>query len=151
MPFTPFKLNLFLLKKIPIAWLAGIRVKKISDDETVISLKYHWLNQNPFRSVYFGVLIMAGELSTGIPLFTYLKRKNLNMSMLVVAHHSIFHKKATGRITYTFSDYETVKINIDKAVATGESVKFDLKVSAINENGEKVADFSYTWSVKQRK
>ncbi len=151
MPITTFKLNLFLLRKIPIAWLAGIRVKKITDDKVVVSLKHSWLNQNPFRSIYFGVLVMAGELSTGIPLFVYLLKNKLDISMLVVEHRSVFYKKAKGRIRFVFNDFDTISRKISEVRESGEPVRFDLQVDAVNAQGEVTGTFIYTWSVKERK
>ncbi len=150
MPYTPFKLNLFLLRKIPIAFLAGIRVKELSEKKVSISVKHAWLNQNPFRSIYFGVLVMAGELSTGIPLFLFLKNNNFNMSMLVVEHHSSFHKKATGRIYFSFDQFDKIERYVNQALTTGEATRFDLTVKGINSKSEVIGEFTYTWSIKKR-
>ncbi len=65
MPITPKKLNQFLMLKLPSAWLCGVRVKAISDTNCSVGVKHKWINQNPFKSMYFAVQAMAAELSTG--------------------------------------------------------------------------------------
>jgi len=151
MQFTPFRLNLYLLKTIPIAWLAGIRVREISSRQTVLTVRHRWINQNPFRSVYFGVLVMAGELATGIPLFREVLRSGESISMLVIEHRSLFFKKATGRIRFEFRDYDKIRQAIVHAVDTGNAVQLPLTVQGINEQGEIIGEFLYRWSIKKRR
>ena len=148
MRFDPRALNRFLLLKIPIAWLAGIRVREVSDHRTVLSLRHGWINQNPFGSVYFGVLVMGGELATGIPLYRAVSRSGRRVSMLVKEQQAAFHKKATGRIRFVFEDDGSVARHLDAAVQTGRKQVFDLRSEAYNEAGEKVATFVFRWSIK---
>ena len=56
----------FLLQKMPIALLAGVRVRALNAESAVVSIPYKWLSQNPFRSVYFATQAMAAEMSTGV-------------------------------------------------------------------------------------
>jgi len=151
MQFTPFRLNLFLLKTIPVAWLAGIRVREISDARTIVSVRHRWINQNPFHSIYFGVLVMAGELSTGIPLFREIIRSRQNISMLVVEHRSVFFKKAVGRIRFEFHNYEAVRQAVVLAAETGEAVSLPLTVKGIDDKGQVTGEFLYRWSLKKRR
>ena len=65
MNFTPSKLNTFLFFKLPSAVWCGVRVKTISEENCLVSVKHRWFNQNPFQSMYFAVLAMAAELPTG--------------------------------------------------------------------------------------
>jgi len=150
MQFTPFRLNLYLLKTIPIAWIAGIRVKEISSTHVMLKVRHRWLNQNPFRSIYFGVMVMAGELATGIPLFQILRQQKQNISMLVVEHQSFFYKKATGTLTFRFDDFDTVRQAVAEAARTGQPVRFRLRVTAVNNSGDITGEFYYTWSLKKR-
>jgi hypothetical protein len=144
-------LNFFLLRKIPVARFAGIRIHKISNDSIEIYVRQSRLNQNPFHSIYFGVLVMAGELATGVPLFVEIKRKKLNMSMLVIKNQSEFYKKATGKIRFCFRSVEKIREHLTKAVQTGEAVIFDLETEGTDEKGNVVGKFVYTWSVKLRR
>ncbi|HQR92027.1 MAG: thioesterase, partial [Sphingobacteriia bacterium 39-39-8] len=66
---NPIKFRFFLLQKLPSALIAGLKVQEISTLEAVITVKHKWLNQNPFRSMYFAVQSMAAEMSTGLLAF----------------------------------------------------------------------------------
>ncbi len=150
MKFTPASINRFILFKIPIAWLAGIRVREITDKRCIITLKHKWLNQNPFHSVYFGVLVMAGELSTGIPLFREVQKSGRPVSMLVVRHESFFYKKATGRIRFEFTGMDLIKEKLHEALRTGQPVSFELTSLAYNADNIQIGKFIYQWSVKSK-
>lgn len=62
---SPWKLRLWMMAKLPLAWLAGLRMEELTADRCRISVPYRWLSQNPFRSTYFAALSMAAEMSTG--------------------------------------------------------------------------------------
>ena len=65
MKFTVPKINSFVLLKIPSAYLSGVRVVKITESEVVVGVKFRWINQNPFQSMYWATQGMASELATG--------------------------------------------------------------------------------------
>jgi hypothetical protein len=61
MQFTPSKLNAFLMFKLPAAYICGVRVKEISAGTSIVTVRHKWINQNPFKSMYFAVQAMAAE------------------------------------------------------------------------------------------
>ena len=63
---NPIFFKLFLILKLPLAFLAGIKLKSLNDTQSTVQLKYNCLNKNPFKSIYFAALSMAGELASGI-------------------------------------------------------------------------------------
>ena len=67
------KLNTFTFFKLPSAWLAGVRVKKISLESCIVSVKHRWINQNPFKSMFWAVQGMAAELATGALVMSYIQ------------------------------------------------------------------------------
>ncbi|NPA42444.1 MAG: DUF4442 domain-containing protein [Chlorobi bacterium] len=150
MQFTPFRLNLYLLRAVPLAWLAGIRVRETGPPRTLLSVRHRWINQNPFRSIYFGVLVMGGELATGIPLFREIYERNPDISMLVIAQEARFLKKARGIVVFEFTAYDRVKAAVDRARHSSEPVEVWLGSEARNREGEKVAEFRFLWSLKRR-
>ena len=76
MDFTPRKLNLFLAFKLPSAFLTGVRTRFLDDQRCVVVVKHRWINQNPFRSMFWAVQGMAAELSTGALLMMKIKASN---------------------------------------------------------------------------
>jgi len=148
---NPFAFRMFLLTKVPAAYFAGLRLEKLEMQESEISVKYSWFNKNPFHSVYFAVLLMAAEISTGILCMAYLYKRNPGVSMLLILNESNFLKKATGKIIFTCADGLLIHEAADKAIATGEATTVRCLSIGRNEQQETVAEFYFTWSFKTRK
>src|SRR5687768_8399045 len=87
-----FKFSLFLLYKLPSAWLAGVRVHTMSAGSCTTVVPYRWLSQNPFRSTYFACLAMAAEMSSGVLAMAHADAAPAKVSMLVTGMEAIFLK-----------------------------------------------------------
>ncbi|WP_298152473.1 DUF4442 domain-containing protein [Flavobacterium sp.] len=148
MGFTPAKINLFLLLKLPSAFLCGVRATEITPDFCKVSVKHRWINQNPFRSMYFAVQQMAAELSTGALVMACIKSSGKNVSMLVLHSKSSFLKKATGRITFICNEGASVKETIQLTIASGEAQSVWLKSVGTNSEGLVVSEMDFEWTVK---
>jgi hypothetical protein len=148
MEFTPLKLNLFLFFKLPSAFWSGVRVKSISKEQCVATVKHRWFNQNPFKSMYFAVQAMAAELTTGALVMIQIKKSNKNISMLVANNNGNFSKKATGRITFICNDGHIIEDAIQKTISTGEGQTIWMKSIGVNEKGEQVSELNFEWSIK---
>jgi hypothetical protein len=148
MEFSPSKLNTFLFLKLPSAFWSGVRVKAISKDQCVVTVKHRWFNQNPFKSMYFAVQAMAAELTTGALVMMQIKLSGKKISMLVANNNGNFTKKATGRITFTCNDGHLIEKAIQKTIATGEGQTIWMKSVGVNEKGEQVSEMNFEWSIK---
>jgi hypothetical protein len=148
MEFTPTKLNLFSFFKLPAAFWSGVRVQSISDSRCEVTVKHGWINQNPFRSMYFAVQAMAAEMSTGVLVMLHIKASRKNISMLVANNKSNFSKKATGLITFTCNDGHLIDDAIQKAIATGEGQTIWMKSIGVNTKGEQVSEMEFEWTIK---
>ncbi len=148
MKFTPKHINRFLLYKLPSAWVSGIRLKSISDKSAEVMARHRWINQNPFRSMYFAVLAMGAELSTGILVMKKIQNSGKNISMLVTGVQGEFYKKARGKIRFVCEQGDLIDAQIDKTVQTGNGVHFDLVSKAYDEQNDEVCRFVFRWSVK---
>jgi len=146
--FTVKKLNKFLFFKLPSAYFSGVRVTSISDKEAMASVKFRWINQNPFKSLYWAVQGMASELVTGILVMKKIDESGKNISMLVTYQTGTFTKKAKGVITFICKDGDKIKEAIDKTIATGEGQTLVMTAEGFDEEFESVSFFEYTWSVK---
>lgn len=147
---SPFKFRLFLLSKVPMAWIAGIRMEEVNGEMATVSLKYGYLTKNPFRSIYFAVLAMAGELASGALSMLYVTKASQPVSMLVVHLDASFTKKATGRIIFRCLDGALIKEAVEKSIRTGEGQTVVAVSSGTDETGTQVAEFRITWSFKSR-
>lgn len=148
---NPFRFRLFLLWKLPAAFLAGLRVRQVSSSSATVSLRYRWLTRNPFKSTYFASLAMAAEMSTGLLSMLYVRASGKPVSMLVSSIEAQFHKKAKGKTVFTCSDGESIAAVVQAAVEAGTSQMFRAKATGIDEAGDCVAEFFITWSFRLRK
>lgn len=150
MEFTPFKLNAYTFFKLPSAFWSGVRVKQITPDTCMVTVKHSWFNQNPFKSMYFAVQAMAAEFTTGALVMFHIKSSGKNISMLVAQNKAVFTKKATGKITFTCNQGKEIAECIDKAIQTNEGQTIWLTSIGINEIGEQVSEMQFQWTIKSR-
>ena len=140
----------FLLRKLPMAWLASLRVKHLSMERCEITIPFKWLNQNPFRSTYFAVLSMAGEFASGLPALMITRSHEVKISLLVVDLQATFSKKATGKVTFVFDEVSALAQTIQDAVESKEGRIYQATSIGYNTKGEEVARFMVTWSFKAK-
>lgn len=147
----PAAIHLFMLKALPAAYFAGVRVKELSTDSARTSVRHKWINQNPFKSIYFAVLAMAAELSTGILVMQAIRASSNKFSMLVVENQSVFHKKATGKIIFTCDDGQTLSTEMQACGQSDDQARaFWMTSVGKNQNDDIVATFHFKWSIKQK-
>ena len=147
---NPFLFKLFLFLKLPMAFLAGLRLKELSDAHAVVKMKYNYLNKNPFGSIYFACLSMAGELASGMLAASIAYKSNPKLSMLVVEVQINFTKKAVGTILFECNQGKEILATIKKSIATGEGQTIETLTIARDEKGDIVAEFKVNWSFKAR-
>ncbi len=148
MKISPSKLNTFLIFNLPSAFLCGVRVKSIDYSHCFVSVKHRWINQNPFKSMYFAVQAMAAELSTGALVMLQIQKSGKNISMLVARNKSEFTKKAKGRIVFSCHDGERVENAIKQTIETGQGQTFWMTSIGIDETGQQVSVMEFEWTVK---
>jgi hypothetical protein len=148
MEFSPFKLNTFLFFKLPSAFWCGVRVKELTAQKCIASVKYRWFNQNPFNSMYFAVQAMAAELTTGALVMYHIKKSEKNISMLVANNKGNFTKKAKGRVTFICTEGNLIAESIQSAIHTGEGQTLWVKSVGIDQNGDQVSEMDFEWSIK---
>lgn len=148
MNISPSKLNTFLMFKLPAAYFTGVRTKQLTNTTCVVSVKHRWINQNPFKSMFWVVQGMAAELTTGALVMKKIKESGKNISMLVANNNASFTKKATGRITFTCKEGHKIDDTISKAIDTGEGQTVWLNACGINAEGIEVSSFNFEWTLK---
>jgi len=141
---------MFMLSKIPAAYIAGVKIESVTSETATVSVKKKWLNQNPFRSIYFAVLSMAAEMSTGILCMGALYKRSPRVSMLITKIEGSFIKKAIGKVVFRCNDGLLANDAVEEAIATGEGTTVVCHSRGVNEQGELVAEFYCTWSFKAR-
>lgn len=148
MKFTPAKVNFFNFIKLPLAYFGGVRVQSITENEVIVTIKHRWMNQNPFKSMFWAAQGMAAEMTTGVLVMQEIENSKRKVSMLVTHQEGNFYKKATGKITFSCTRGNEIREAIQKSIETGEGQKIVLISEGKNENGVVVANFSFHWSLK---
>ena len=146
-----FWYRLFMLSKLPMAFFSGLKIVSLSPQQAIITVKFKWINQNPFKSIYFAVLSMAAELSTGILAFAQTYKRHPKVSMLVVKLEAEFFKKAIGTITFTCNDGDKIIAAIEQTIQQNIGTTVQCLSIGKNSDGEEVARFIFTWSFKAKK
>ena len=143
-----FQLHLFLFLKIPISWIAGVRLKVMNNEICVTKVKFGWLNQNPFNSMFWAVQGMAAEFSTGFLCAEKIRKSGKKISMLVVHNQAEFTKKAVGRVTFSCLQGKELDAVLQKAIETGEGQTLTMFSEGKDQKGDLVSKFAFTWSFK---
>ena len=97
MALTPSKINMFTFMNLPSAWWCGVRLKYIDDKKAMTTVKLKWMNQNPFKSMFWAVQGMAAELSTGALVMNEIQKSGKKVSMLVANNKATFTKSRVPR------------------------------------------------------
>ncbi|MBJ6144553.1 DUF4442 domain-containing protein [Hymenobacter sp. BT559] len=138
-----------MLRKLPLAWLAGLRLTALTPEAATVTIRYKYLTQNPFRSIYFAALAMAAELASGIQAMMHTQGGG-PVSMLVVGLQAEFSKKAVGLITFTCPDGAAIAAAIAESRATGQGRTVTCTSTGRDEVGDMVAVFQIRWSFKAK-
>ena len=147
---SPLRLKLFFLKRLPMAFMAGLRVPHVDEEQASVSVSMGYLTKNPFRSIYFACLAMAAELSTGILAMNAIEQSGHKFSVLVVGLEAEFTKKAVGEITFQSKDGGAMISTVQQCLEKNEAGKCTATSIGTNEAGETVAEFTITWSFKPK-
>jgi len=145
---SPFLFRLMLLKMLPLGFIAGLKLQRADEQACYVGLRHSYLTQNPFRSIYFAVLAMAAEMSTGFPALLHLRATKSNTSMLVTDFEASYFKKAVGKIQFRFEEVAALRQAIDTAGSEGS--QFVAISRGYNAQNECVAEMRVRWSFKKR-
>ena len=146
-----FRYTLFTFFKLPSVFWTGIRVTKIDLDSCEVSVKHRWINQNPFKSMFWAVQGMAAEFTTGMLIMNTIRDSNRKVSMLVLNNKANFSKKATGRITFSCTQGTEVTKLMNELIETGTPKTIWMESIGINEAGDIVSRFNFEWTLNIKK
>ncbi|MBC8084685.1 MAG: DUF4442 domain-containing protein [Hymenobacter sp.] len=138
-----------MLRSLPMAYLAGLRLREITPERAVVTVPFKYLTKNPFRSIYFACLSMAAEMASGLLALMYSQGAG-RVSMLVVGLEADFTKKAVGLITFTCPDGRRIAQAITDSRATNEGRTVVATSTGLDAAGDTVATFRITWSFRAK-
>ena len=146
-----FKYTLFTFFKLPSVFWTGIRTTRVTDTTCEVSVKHRWINQNPFRSIFWAVQGMAAELTTGLLIMKGIKESNNKVSMLVLNNNANFSKKATGRITFSCTQGAEITQLMNELIKSGTPKTIWMESVGTDEAGDVVSRFNFEWTLIVKK
>lgn len=145
------KVNTYLFFKLPSAWWCGVRLRELTDQYAVTVVRYRWINQNPFRSMFWAVQGMAAELATGALVSREIRKSGRGISMLVLKNKAHFTKKARGRISFRCEDGARLGETLEKVLDSDQGETIWMTAIGRDEGGDVVSEFHFEWTLKARK
>lgn len=144
---TPWKLRLWMVRHLPMGWLTGMYVHRLTPEGCEVVLQDRWWIRNPFGSVFWAVMGMAGELSTGMLLHAW--TRDAGVRFILVGVEARFFKKAKGKSFYFCEAGMTIPQVIESVLQNEESGEILLPVTARDAKGEHLADFMFNWQLRK--
>jgi hypothetical protein len=145
-----FYFRSYLFWNLPMGFLSGMKIKKLDGDQCIVSVPFKWLNKNPFKSTFWAVLGMAGEMSTAALILQYTYKQKPSFSTLPLKLEADFNKKAIGITSFICNDGKMVKKKLMEALEIKTPVVIKASSQGIDENSNVICEFNFTWSVKAR-
>jgi len=144
----------FMASKLPLGLVAGLRIRALTAERCVTTVRYSWITTNPFRSTYFAALAMAAEMSCGALGLSLVLAAPVPVSILIVAMTADFVKKATDTTTFVCDDGSRIQEALLTALREGpggNGVTVETRSVGTNHAGDVVARFTFTWSFRVKR
>ena len=146
----PSAFRLYLWKSLPLAAVAGLRLRSLDESGCTVTLPGGWRTQNPFRSTYFAAQAMAAEMSTGAPAMVLVQGAPASIALILRGIEAVFTKRIQGPSVFTFDDVAGMHAVIARAASSGESESYTGRSIGRGPDGAPASEFRVTWSFKRR-
>jgi Domain of unknown function (DUF4442) len=144
---SPWQLRLWMLAKLPMGLVTGMYVESLNENNCVVVLKDRRWIRNPFGSVFWAVMGMAAELSTGALVYAYTSGSDVRF--ILVGMEAKFFKKARGKSYYFCDSGSDVLRSIEHLVNTNDPGFVMLPVTAKDQAGQVLATFIFQWQLRK--
>lgn len=143
-----FYFKLYLLFRLPMGFISGMRIKALDEKKCVVSVPYKWLNKNPFKSTFWAVLGMGAEMNTAALILQYTLNHKPTISTLPLKCNAEFVKKATGITKFICNDGPMIKEKVNEAIKSKKAVIIEAFSVGIDKESQTICKFKFTWSIK---
>ena len=149
---SPLYFKAFLLFRLPLALIAGIKIDAIDKNQCKVALPFKWLNKNPFGSMYFASLSMASELSTGLLVLQAIDNHEHQFSILVKQMKGNFEKKGMENIYFECHLNQELLFEIfEKTIKSDSWESITIESIGKTRDGEICCTFEYEWAIRKSK
>jgi len=148
---NPWLFRAYLLRRLPLAAFAGLRLRRLDDTGCDVWLPGGWRTRNPFASTYFAAQAMAAEMSTGAPASILVTSALASVAFILRGIRATFTKRIVGGSLFTFDDVAGLRSAVDRAASSPEEQAYTGRATGRTAEGEVAAEFDVTWSFKRRR
>jgi acyl-coenzyme A thioesterase PaaI-like protein len=144
------KRNIWLLGtfKIPLLGYTRPKLVSINEEKVVMKIKLRRRTKNHLNSMYFGALAVGADTAAGIHAYYLGVEKGVNLSLAFKSCKADFLKRAETDVSFVCTEGKKIAKQMDASIKTGERQNEDIFVEAFNTDGEMVATFVMTLSLK---
>lgn len=142
-----WKLRWWMLRRLPMGLASGMYISELDETHCTVILQDRWWIRNPFNSVFWAVMSMAAELSTGALVFTYARQ--LKVQFILVGFEAKFLKKVKGKSFYFCHAGKEVERAISNNMNNSAPSIIILPVLAQDESGQVLAEFKCYWQLRK--
>jgi hypothetical protein len=142
-----WKLRWWMMRRLPMGMLSGMHIISLDEESCTVELKDRWWIRNPFGSVFWAVMSMAAELSTGALVLAY--TQPVGIQFILVGFEAKFLKKAKGKSFYFCHAGKEVARSISNITNTTAPCVITLPVRAQDESGQVLAEFECYWQLRK--
>ena len=144
---NPWQLRLWMIAKLPMGLLTGMYVESLDENRCVVVLNDRRWIRNPFGSVFWAVMGMAAELSTGALVYAY--ASGSDVKFILVGMEAKFFKKTKGKSYYFCDTGLDVLRSIELLLNTNDPSFVMLPVTAKDQAGQVLATFTFQWQLRK--
>ncbi|MEJ7660640.1 MAG: thioesterase [Hymenobacter sp.] len=116
-----------------------------------MTVRYKYLTQNPFRSIYFACLAMAAELASGIQAMMQVQGVGRCRMLVVGLHGRVQQESRLAPLPSPAPMGRAIVQAVAESRATGEGRTVVCTSTGLDEAGDVVAVFRVTWSFRAKK
>jgi hypothetical protein len=127
--------------------MSGMVINTLDEKGCQVVLNERWWIRNPFGSVFWAVMGMAAELSTGALVFAY--AAPLGFQFILTGMEAKFYKKVKGKSYYFCHAGSEVLRGLDNIWNTNDSCIVLLPVTARDADGQTLAEFVFEWQLRK--
>jgi len=156
MKFSLFQANAMIktfgLFKVPMLIYAGVSIVELNENRTVVKIPLNWRTKNHLNSLYFGSLAVGADVAAGLYASLLIKELKKKVHLSFKDFNANFLKRSMSDTYFVVENNKEVAAFIDRVIAA-PGVRQNLPVNVYattnaNENGERIADFILTLSLK---
>jgi hypothetical protein len=126
--------------------LTGMVIESLDEDGCKVVLKDRFWIRNPFGSIYWAVMGMTAEMSSGAFIYAYVSGSNVKY--ILTGMKGEFLKKLRGKSFYFCRAGQEMRQYLSSLENPGEAITVILPVTAFNLAGQTVAEFQFYWQLK---